>query len=430
MRSVLIVAPYFIPRRRVGALRPYKFAVQLQKMGWNVSVLTIGTPEGEFTPREAEALKNVNIIPVNPPFDRTSGKKSDQKNNHAGSSIFQKAGKWIDKHTPVDTWMYLFLIRYFQIMKRVKQASPDLVWATGDPWSGLWLGNKIARKCSVPFVADFRDPWTLTSMNLRERSGFSGRMDQIIEKRVIENADKIIFTSKAAENKYQNHYSISGEKSATIYNSFDSTLFQPESNTDWNKTLDSSKLNVLFYGRFRRLSPAEPIINVLNKIKDKKPKIINDIRVHSFGKTDPNEYDLIKASGLTDQFTEHEQVLPEKTFSVLNSADLLLVSTQQQRDNIVPAKLWDYLSVERPVLSITPNTEIGDILQQSGAGIHFQPDQIDEIADFLIEAVQNKQEDKPVIKMKKTKQPERSSFNSESTAKELAGIFDELMNNE
>lgn len=430
MRTVLMVAPYFIPRRRVGALRPYKFAVHLQQMGWEVSVLTISTPGGEFTPREAEALKNVKIIPIYPPFDRTSGNKSSQKNKQPANVFFEKAGSWIDKQTPVDTWIFLYLIRYFQIINQAKKEKPDLVWATGDPWSGLWLGNKISKKCNVPFIADFRDPWTLASMNLRDRSAFSRKMDTIVEKRVIENADKVIFTSKAAEKKYQTHYSLSDQKSATIYNSFDSTLIQSESNAAWNKTLDSSKLNLLFFGQFRRLSPAKPIINVLNKIKDKSPEIINDIRVHSFGKIDSHEHDLIRDSDLSDLFIEHEQVLPEKTISVLKSADLLLVSTQQQRDNIVPAKLWDYLSVEKPILSITPNSEIGDILQKSGAGIHFHPDQLNIISDFLIKSVEYKQGGKSVIEMNTDEESDRFLFSSETTARQLAGIFDELVNNE
>jgi hypothetical protein len=45
-------------------------------------------------------------------------------------------------------------------------------------------------------VADFRDPWTLTKVNLRERSLFSAGLDREAEKKVVKNADKMIFTSQ------------------------------------------------------------------------------------------------------------------------------------------------------------------------------------------------------------------------------------------
>ncbi|MDZ7682579.1 MAG: hypothetical protein U5J63_12930 [Fodinibius sp.] len=37
MKKLLMVAPYFLPRRRVGALRPFKFAIHLREV-------RVGTP--------------------------------------------------------------------------------------------------------------------------------------------------------------------------------------------------------------------------------------------------------------------------------------------------------------------------------------------------------------------------------------------------
>lgn len=430
MKTVLMVAPYFIPRRRVGSLRPFKFAKHLMNLGWNVKILTIGTSSDELTDREKEALKNVEIIPVTPPFDRTASSSKSNKKKSSSKSFFDKIGEWVDKHTPADTWIYLFLMRYFQILKKVKAAKPDIIWCTGDPWSGLWLGDKIAKNLNVPLVADFRDPWTLTSVNLRNRSDFSRNMDQKMEKKIIQNADRVIFTSKAAQEAYKSYYSLTDSKTDTIYNSFDSTVQNQKEESGWDGKLDKSKLNILFFGQFRRLSPAKPMADILRVLKKKSTNAFEHIQINSFGEMIPEEKKYIMDAGLESSFTEHEKVLPELSKTVLNKADLLLVSTHEKREHIIPAKLWEYLSIEKPILSITPNSEIGEILKRSGAGVHFHPKEKNKVADFLIQAVENKNSGKPIVSITDVTQSGRNEYDASATAGQLANILESLVKDE
>ena len=51
------------------------------------------------------------------------------------------------------------------------------------------------------------------------------------------------------------------------------------------------------------------------------------------------------------------------------SGDLLLLSTHPLRDDIIPAKLWDYLLADRPILSLCPNPEVGEWIDRYRAGI-------------------------------------------------------------
>src|SRR5262249_15352315 len=38
----------------------------------------------------------------------------------------------------------------------------QVVWATGGPWSSLVIGRNVSRRTGIPYVLDFRDPWTLS----------------------------------------------------------------------------------------------------------------------------------------------------------------------------------------------------------------------------------------------------------------------------
>lgn len=425
----------------MGALRPFKFAIHLSSLGYKPVILTIGHKPDQLTPKEQLLLKPIEILSINSPFDRTSTanrtltsdrlsktrkeEKPSIKKYHFGEMIFSL----IDRNCPIDTWIILFLIRWTWIKRVVKASKPDLIMATGDPWSGLWLGEKLSKYLKVPFIADFRDPWTLGNQRLRARSPFSDYFDKIVEKRVIEQADHLIFTSKRTHELYTNVYQIPSGNSTTIYNTFEPALIS--NNPSWNSPkMDHNKLNILFLGRFRRLSSASVLVEILNQIEFSNPNNLDLIRIHSFGEPDSDEIEQIQKAGLSDFFIYHPPFEPENSLRVMNSADLLLLSTSRERMEIIPAKLWDYLFSDVPILSIVPNPEVGEIIQRVDAGAHFSPENDSEIVEFLLNLIQRKYSGAEQILPIQKDRVGIVEFTSKAATEKLALIFDELLNRE
>ncbi len=417
-----MIAPYFVPRRRVGSLRPFKFAIHLKQYGWNPTILTIKDSKNKLSEQERTLLDGISIIEITPPFDRTvkQGNTFNEKNKTSSKSLSATVSNWFDKQIPIDSWMMLFRFKYNSIRKNVQQINPDLIWSTGDPWSGHWLGYKLSKNLSKPWIADFRDPWTLSDINLRDRSSFSSKRDSLWEKKFVQNANKLTFTARSTEKLYKDHYSLHA-KTDTIYNSFDDTI--SEKSKSWEVDFDDKYLNILFFGRFRRLSPAYPIIKALHNLSSKNTDALKKIRIHSFGEMEPEDVHWVEKYELKDQFINHKPVLPQQGTSVLNKADLLLVSTNEKRKYIIPAKLWEYIQVDKPILSIAPNSEIADILEETGTGIQFPPQNISEIAQYLIECVESK---KQLFSNKGYSSKKRVKFTAQYTAKQLSKIMDEL----
>lgn len=420
-----MIAPYFVPRRRVGALRPFKFAIHLRSFGYQPHVLTIASPESTCTDSEKKILEDIPIIEIESPFDRTTPKANETETDENEKPFLN----WLDKNTPLDSWIYLFLLKYFEISRKAKEINPDIIWATGDPWSGLWLAEKLSRNLSKPFVADFRDPWTVSEVNLRNRSGFSMALDREIEKKIIYNADKLIFTSGLTRERYTEHYRLPDKKAKTIYNSFDLTLAKANKDETWGEELNPEYLNLIFFGRFRRLSPVTAVANALRELKNMRSADVLYIRIHSFGKPDPQNLYTIREYGLEKNFIYHEPVLPEKMLPVLKSADILLLSTNMDREQVIPAKLWDYLSVEIPILSITPNPEVGDIIMRSKAGIQVHPHEKVEIAELLQSFAKAKRNKESFLLSPEKEIPDRNIYEAKHTSGELASVFDDLLTN-
>jgi len=436
MKTVLMIAPYFVPRRRVGSLRPYKFASHLPSFGWKPVVYTIGSSGDELTPGEKNALKEVTVNEINPPFDRTTREKQGKayENAEPDHRIWAEwsdwFAEWFDRQVPMDTWIFLFWSAYSKILKQAKILAPDLVWSTGDPWSGHWLGSKLSKDLELPWIADFRDPWTLSGLSLRERSFISNRADQKLEKKFIQSADKLIFTAKSTEELYVNHYSLSSEKADTIYNSYNT----PPNNTEkenkvapvWSATVDDSKLNILFFGSFRRLSPITPIAEAVAALP---AEYKNKIRVHSFGELMEEDAHTLERLNISDLFLVHKKVVPEQAPSVFKKADILLVSTSRERESIIPAKLWEYLISDKPILSITPNPEIGDILKKTGAGIHYHNRQTGEIAEALKLAADQKEKGNDLFDINR-KPDVIESYSAKNNTRKLAQIMDTIAGDE
>lgn len=427
MKTVFMIAPYFVPRRRVGALRPYRFVSHLREFGWNPVVCTIGDKNETLTATENEVLHDIQIINISPPFDRTSqpaGQKDAESSRKSGNTITDYIADWLDRQVPMDAWYFLFRSSYGKILDSAKKSNPDVIWSTGDPWSGHWLGRKLASDLSKPWIADFRDPWTLSGLNLRKRSWFSSRADRLMEKKIITSADKLIFTSRATEKLYNDHYNLITAKTYTIYNSYQPG--QADNTKDWDAELSDEYLNIVFFGSFRWLSPVLPIARALSKMEsDTRDKI----RVHSFGSLGQHDINLLEGLGIRSLFASHQKVKPEQAQAVFKKAGLLLVSTSSERKTIIPAKLWEYLASGKPILSITPNPEIGEILKETSAGVHFSNDQEREIAEWL---TQFSSQPRTAVSEREsnTKSSAIEKFSSRSATEKLAQIMNKLVSNE
>lgn len=388
-----MIAPYFLPRRRVGALRPFKFAIHLRDFGWEPHIITIASDD-QLTEKEQRLLRDIPVYNLKPPFDRTS-RSGSQQQKKSNKKVQNDSGiaDWIDKHFPVDTWLPFFRLKYGQIRQIARKVDPDALWSTGDPWSAHWVGKKLSAMFPDLFwMADFRDPWTLTETDLKQRSSFASTIDQKIEHNWIQKASMLSFTTDRTRQLYEDHYADINLNTTTIYNAFDRVLFNEKQNESVELNFTDDKLNMVFFGRFRRLSPARPVADILQLINEQNSSAAKKIAVHSFGPLTETDRRYLEKKDIETNFVIQDPVPVELGLQVLQQADILLLSTDPERENIIPAKLWDYLAADRPILSIAPNPEVGQIIEQTKTGIHFSWQETNAIADLLINCISAKEE--------------------------------------
>ncbi len=375
--SITILAPYFPPRQRVGAIRPYRFAKYLSKLGWKVSVICIGDSKNSLSDTQKEELQDVRVYNLVPPIDRTTKKQLSQaktKSKKQNSLV-----SWFDTQFPIDTWLPFLSSKRGEIEAILFENKTEVLFSTSDPWSSAVLANKIAKGINIPWVADFRDPWTLCDTRFTRKGKVAQRVDERAERKIIKNANYVTFTSSATEEKYLEYYPELHGKSSTIRNSFDVDISE-ESSLD--PILDD-KLIVLFLGRFRALSTAESIIELLNYIKVNHSELLQKIEVHSYGELEEFDKSLALSHELIDKFVARKNVTHEEVGKEIEQSNVLLLSTKPERDDIIPAKLFDYLPSGKPILSMVENPEVKTIIEETNTGLHTGHAELKKAADYL-----------------------------------------------
>lgn len=266
----------------------------------------------------------------------------------------------LDDLVPVDSWWPVMWWNRSGVVDFARSTGIRLVWSTGDPWSGHLLGETVSDALGVPWIADWRDPWSLCKVRNAGRPAWVRAIDAKTERRWMTRATVNTFTAEETERRYRERY---GVPTRTIHNAFDQAEVSPGVPHPAGEPVE-----LLFFGRFRDLSPAEPVIRLLAACPDP-----SRVRVTSFGPLTAADRALAEQAGVTACFVSEAPIPLAAAPERLRKADFLLLSTDPRRDEIIPAKLWDYLPIGRPILSLAPNPDVARILERTGTGSGADP---------------------------------------------------------
>ena len=161
MKTLLMISYPFPPNLSAGAVRSERFSRYLGKFGWNVEVVTIGRRANVFHDegRLAHLPETVSI----------------------NSTVIWDPWLWLYRH-PINN-KFLGIIRsvlmrltsfpdhmIFWVPTAVrtgldicKLREISAIYTTSPPHSSHLAGLLISRKTGIPWIADFRDPWTLNA---------------------------------------------------------------------------------------------------------------------------------------------------------------------------------------------------------------------------------------------------------------------------
>jgi glycosyl transferase family 4 len=435
-RRAVIVAPYFPPRRRVGSWRSFRFASHLERFGWRPLVICLATPGEAMTERELRQSAGVDRVQLAAPFDRTrthaSGELGSGATSGAGARsrgelarLGARFARAVDAAVPVDTWAPLLAWHAVRLLPLLRRARPAVIFSTADPWSSHLFGLWLARQLGVPWVADFRDPWTLCPFRAGGPAA-TRAVNRAVERRVIARASRVTFTTERTLARYRDAYPEAALRMSCLPNGFDAALLADPVDAELARLPSDSPLRLCFFGRFRALSPARAVLLALARLFERSPLTRRHIRLHAIGALPPADAALARALGVDQSFEPLPAVEYEHSLATLRRHDLNLSSTAPERDDIVPAKLWDYIAARRPILSLGRNPDVAALLARCSAGVQLDPAATATIAELLERCIESKRAGAPCPVPARPRQQSIAEFEAERLTGRLASMFDAL----
>lgn len=273
-------------------------------------------------------------------------------------------------------WLPPSVIAGRRVCKRFK---PDIIIATAPTLTALMIGRLLSKDSGVPLVIDYRDPltafdWPDTSRGRLMRSPLRRKL----ERWVVRSAAAAVFSTQLIRGPFIDSFNKCAPKFLrVITNGFDELVSVEPS------AIRANSFNIVYAGSLygeRRISTLLEALEELLVNRGSK----ETFAVHIFGSIPPGERARIEAIGLGNLLHEHAPVDHQQLVRYLKAADVLFLSSGSDMRYSLPYKTFDYLSVRRPILAVSPpGSAVATLFAEVDCGEVALADERQPIADAL-----------------------------------------------
>lgn len=376
MKRVLIITYYWPPSGGAGVQRWLKFSKYLPEFGWQPIIYT---PENPEAPVEDQSLFNdidpeTEVIkkPIWEPYQlykRFLGSQPGEKVNAGFLSENKKPGLkekisvWIRGNFFIPDARRYWIRPSVKFLENYLKKNPvDAIISTGPPHSMHLIGLGLRKRTGIPWVADFRDPWTeidfYDKLNLTH---FADKQHHRLEKAVLNGADAIVVAWKSMADLFRKKSEV---PSYVIHNGFDDLDFKLKVRPK------PGNFNIVHVGAMNSDRNHDSFWQAISEMVNDERSVSQPF-VKLIGKVDYNVKESIRKFHLEAYvelipYMPHSEVIHE-----LISAGVLYLPINETPNAqfIVPGKLFEYLASERPILGIGPaNGDSAEIIKNTNAG--------------------------------------------------------------
>ena len=376
-KKVLIIAYYWPPSAGSGVQRWLKFVKYLRDYGWEPIMYTPLNPDFDLKDTELvkEIPEGITILkqPILEPFqfyNKLVGKKSENQVN----PIMKGEGKpdwkgrlalWIRANIFIpDSRMFWISPSVKFLNKWLRNNQVDAIVTTGPPHSMHLIGLGVKKKYNLPWLADFRDPWTkidfFHELNLEP---WAKRKHFRLEKEVLDAANHIVVVGSNMKAEYEAE---TKTPVSVITNGFDPA----DIDLSEEVRLDS-KFSIVHIGMLGKARSHTIFWQGLYELRNENEEFATLLEVHIYGISDPVVMEQIKNFEDTSWIKFMPYLPHHEVIQVQRKAQVLLLSVNNvpSAKGIITGKIFEYLAIARPVLCIGPlDGDAAAIIKKANAG--------------------------------------------------------------
>jgi hypothetical protein len=449
MKHVLMVAYYFPPIAATGAMRPLNFCRHLPSYGWTPSVLA--TDHVSALPPQASDADLLQRVPAETevirvqhgnPLGRLLAYRDRFKrmlNRKAGAAVSQAAGAgsaalnygaghresplararrfvfdaWLNFPDPQSRW-YEPAVR--AMVGRSAAKHPDVIWATGGPWTSLLVGKRLAQQWAVPFVADFRDPWVgghefFSSTLLHRRAAQ-------LERSVCEAANRVILNTEELRIRFCEQYPHWQTKFVAITNGYAQEMTLRPAIED-GITNPTSALEFSHFGTVYGNRSPFALFQAIQELMSEGALDRTRLTLRFIGAWDVKDPTCNQLAKLLEERGVLQRVPPiphQACLKEMVNSDVLLI-LQPDYPLQVPAKIYEYMTAGRPLFVLGGEGATANLVHRHRLG-RCCPNRVSEAKRTLMELMNDRTSLTP------PSPTDTKQFNYAVLSKRLADLLD------
>ncbi len=392
-RRVLLLSYYFPPAGGPGVQRALKFVKYLPEFGWAPTVLTVR--EGAFPAHDRSlaadvpAAASVHRTPSLDPhwfYARLAGRSDDEVD--VGSvegqqeTGMERLARWIRANLFLPDarvgWVPFSVWRGRQL---VAEGDVDAILTTGPPHSTHLAGAALQALTGVPWVADFRDPWTdINYYDELPHTRWARRLDAALERTVLRQARAVTTVSPTWRDLLTGKTGrTAGEAITVVQNGFDVDDLSPGEAAPSTEAFEVTHVGSLYASR----NPTG-LWRALRRLRDEG--VMPALRIRLVGTVDANVRDALRAQGLMDVTELIPYVPHDEAVAYMRRAGLLLLSIESfpQDEGMMTGKIYEYLAAGRPIVGVGPRGgDAAALLRKTEGGRLFGRDDVSGLAQYI-----------------------------------------------
>ncbi|MBW8049400.1 MAG: glycosyltransferase family 4 protein [Cytophagales bacterium] len=431
MKKVLVITYYWPPSGGSGVQRWLKFVKYLVDFDWEAIVYT---PENGESPVIDQSLfkdvpENITVLkkPIWEPYSlykKFVGQKKEEKINtgflteRERPKLAEKLSVWIRGNLFIPDARKFWIkpsVRY--LTKYLKKNPVNAIVSTGPPHSMHLIALGLKQSLNIPWIADFRDPWThIDFYDQLMLSKFADNKHKHQEKLVLENADKVVTVSY----NWAKDFEILGAKNVNVItNGYD------ESDFEFGAKLITNEFILNHIGSLNKDRNPHQLWNALEELCKDDENFKKDLVIKLIGKTDVTVINSINKSGLTSELKQIQYLAHSEVLQTLFESQILLLLLNNTPNvmGVIPGKLFEYLAAKRPILCIgPPEGDSGKIIKDCNAGYVYDFEDKVGIKKRLKELYEIYKSEKHYIKSNKIERYSRKNL-----TRQMADLLNEIV---
>ncbi len=359
-----------------GVQRWLKTTKHLREFGWEPVIFT--TENGEASVVDEGMLKQVPKgietlrVPIWEPFGlykKLTGKKKEEKlvpgtAADKNKSLMHGLSVWVRGNIFIpDARKFWIRPASKYLNDYLKTNKIDAIVSTGPPHTTHMIAMNVVKKNNIPWLADFRDPWTnIDFYHKLKLTNWADRKHKRLEQAVLTIANQVVTVSWSWAEDFRE---ISDRMPMVITNGYD-----PEDFTKAGALELDKKFTITHAGSLNEDRNPHVLWTALAELC-KEEEFSKDLEIKFIGQVAPVAIEELMEHGLGGNLKKIDSLPHQKVVNQLMKSQLLLLPLNDTPNinGVVPGKLYEYIGAKRPIICIGKlDGDAAKIINETNAG--------------------------------------------------------------